>query len=580
MGFLAYGNVVRHPFVHDDVIFILYNPHIADLRNLWSIFLEPFWLASASSLINLYHRPLLEVVYRLEYALFGFDASGYHLLNILLHIANAVYLLAILSRIFRKGNLPLLASIFFLIHPIQTEAVACISGISNLLSAFFILGSFYIYLSVRQGKAAASFGFRYFLSFILFILALLTKEQMIIFPLLLVCYEWYSSDSSPAGKRRYIPAAAFFLISIAYILLRKVIVGEGMPNLLANPLELGLRILAIPQTLLMYGQLLIFPVDLHYYRSTDVLASSWSTPIVFLFVLLTMGGVIYQARGEEKKRLIFGLAWFFIFLFPTLNIVPLIIEYSHISTAEHFLYLPMAGSVVFFLTAIERPLKFFLKNWRQRAGLLAGVVIILLAATARQNTYWRGEIPLFERTTHYEKKMARVYILLAKAYYFDGRMDQASAAYHQALRIVQRYLQEALTPSTRNYYLGLAKGIYFDLANCYEQKGDFLMAVRQYASALRIDPRDSVIYNNLGRNYWNIKNYKAAVSHFQKALELNPKNFLAMNNLALCYIEEGRWQEAEVLLREALAINNQFIPAQKNLESLLHKASRQEHQPY
>ncbi len=469
---MAYGNAIRHPFVHDDVIFIVYNPHIAELRNLWSIFIEPFWLAPKISLIHLYHRPLLEVVYRLEYAVFGFAAHGYHFINILLHIANAFLLFNVLSRIFRKGNLPILVSIFFLIHPIQTEAVACISGISNLLSAFFILVSFYIYVSLPPEKINASYRFKCFLSLVFFILALLTKEQVIIFPFVLLCYEWCREDSPKEKARRYSAAAAFFVIGIAYIVLRKIILGQSLPDFWASPLELWLRILAIPQTLLRYVQLLFFPVDLHYYRSIDVLTSSWMTPIAFWFITLAVAGLIYRALGEERKRLIFGLAWFFIFLLPTLNIVPIIIEYSHISTAEHFLYLPIVGFVIFFLTAIEWPLRFFLRGRRQRACLLTVTVILLTAATARQNIYWRGEIPLFERAVQYEKNMARLYLLLAQAYYSTGQTEKAIEAYNHALAIVRDYLQKPLTPSTRDYYAGLAKGIYLDLANCYEQKGD------------------------------------------------------------------------------------------------------------
>ncbi|OGX25777.1 MAG: hypothetical protein A3D10_03730 [Omnitrophica WOR_2 bacterium RIFCSPHIGHO2_02_FULL_48_11] len=520
LGFLAYGNAIRHPFVHDDVVFIVYNPHIADLRNLWSVFVEPFWLAPASSLINLYHRPLLEVVYRLEYAAFGFDAHGYHFLNILIHIGNAFLLFRILSRIFQKGYMPVLGAVFFLVHPIQTEAVACISGISNLLSGFFVLTSFYLYVSARHSKTAVFLA--YVCSVLFFILALLAKEQMIVFPVFLIFYEWCFPHPAKerAGGKRYAAATTFVLVSTAYVFLRGSLAGGALSNLFVNPLELWLRILSIPQTILMYGQLLLLPLGLHYYRSVDVLASSWLTPIVFLCVALVIAGVVVRAASDDKQKIIFGLGWFGIFLLPTLNIVPLIIEYSHISTAEHFLYLPMAGFFIFIFAALERPFKSFLKEKEQQRIFLAVLVIVLMAATARQNTYWRGEVPLFERTTQYEKKMARVYLLLANAYYFNGQMDQAIASYQQALHIIDGYLQKPLIPSVRDYYLGLDKGIHLDMARGYEQKNDFSAAIRQYETALKLDPQDSAIYNDLGKNYRSLGDETAAVWHFQKSSEL------------------------------------------------------------
>ncbi|MEI7998886.1 MAG: hypothetical protein WCH62_05215, partial [Candidatus Omnitrophota bacterium] len=165
--FLVFFNAINHPFVHDDVIFIAQNPQISRLDHLLDLFLHSS-NDSALAGINSYYRPVLEVFYRLEYRLFGFHAAGFHFVNVLIHIINGLLLFSLLCRLQFSKGLAFFISLLFLIHPVQSEAVACVSGISNILSVLFVLLTLYCYV---RGI--------YFLSLLGFVLSLLTKEQAV-----------------------------------------------------------------------------------------------------------------------------------------------------------------------------------------------------------------------------------------------------------------------------------------------------------------------------------------------------------------------------------------------------------------
>ena len=214
----------------------------------------------------------------------------------------------------------------------------------------------------------------------------------------------------------------FFVILVGYFLLRKMLLGVMVGDFLGHTGELKLRILSVPRTLLMYFSLIIFPKDLHYYRSMDILQPNFLPAVLFGIVIFLFLVVLKFIRQENRRFALFGLAWFFITLGPTLNIVPLINEYSYILTAEHFLYLPLAGALMFLVAALydaSDRLGIRGKNGRSITVILCLLVFICVGLTVKQNRYWFSEIALFERTLQFEPNFGRVRNLLAKAYYFN-----------------------------------------------------------------------------------------------------------------------------------------------------------------
>ena len=436
--------------------------------------------------MNVYYRPLLEIFYRLEYRLWGFHAAGFHLVNLLIHMANGLLLLALLRRLQFNQWLAFGVSLIFLIHPVQSEAVACVAGISNLLMATFVLLTIYFY--VRE---------KYVLSLFILMGALLTKEQVVMTPLLLILVDWYRktlsfqhvlsgnlevartrSPINTFGDDRWRLWLIFAIATLVFLWLRSTISGAHLlEDILQFPGELRLRLLAIPRTLLMYLRLVVAPYDLHYYRNTDILQPNvWG----FIGLGLLIIGLIWFVKFKnlsDKRAIIFGGAWFVLTLLPVLNVVPLINEYSFILTAEHFLYLPMVGVVVVIMTVIPACFKRESRTSGPPTCLPAGrliafggdkilflvVCIILGSLTIHQNTFWRGELPLFERMAKFEPYFGRGQLLLARAYFSNGQKDLALVHYRQALAIMQEYERKAANDKSRRFYQGLMKTMSFEL---------------------------------------------------------------------------------------------------------------------
>jgi protein O-mannosyl-transferase len=566
LGFVAFANAIRHPFVHDDVVFIQQNPYIARWDNIGDSFLNPSIPRSFEGLVTPYYRPVLEVFYRLQYAVFGFNPHGFHLFNVIVHVLNGLLIFGILRRLMKDRWRAWFIAALFLIHPVQTQAVACISGISNLLCGFFILSSLMLYLRASACRDPRPKLGWFSGALILFTAALFTKEQAVFALALFVLYEIFLNDHRESAVTRIYRVVILGVAAAGYLSCRNLLFGSLTSAVFENIGELKLRLLAIPGLIEMFIGLLLYPVGLHYYRSIDILAP-YIVPWLVLIVLaaLTVVAVRRLPRGERDLAC-FGLAWFFILLLPVLNIVPLVNEYSFLAAWEHGLYLPLIGFFVFLFAVISPLLG---KANPKMLGISGAVIIAVLSVmTMRQNTYWRGEIPLFERALAYEPQLGRVHVLLAKAYLFNGRTDDALREFDKARVIMSAYAAKAASPKARGFYEGFLKSIYADSAHCRLSKGNFNGAIADYNLALAIDPKDSFLYTNRGLSMIQIGQMYEGIADLETALRLDPGNVFAANNLSIAYIQSNRTDDARVLLEQILTKDPAFIPARQNLERL------------
>jgi hypothetical protein len=427
-GLFAFINAIHHPFIHDDVIFILNNPHITELSH-WA---DAFRVPAATGGLNTYYRPLLEIFCRLEYHFFGPNPAGYHLLNVMVHVVNGLLLFALLKRLNLSEPVAWVIALLFLIHPVQTEAVACISGISNLLMALGIFLALHAYLN--QWYTASFIGFAF---------AFLCKEQAVLFVPLVMVID-YSRGSKNHG--------AWFLWALAacsLMWLRQSMSGGAslLRDIMASPGELYLRLEAIPRDIGMYLQLIFFPYNLHYYRCTDILQSNLVAWVVALISILGIA-YAYHRFAQHQALLVLSLGWFIAALLPVLNIAPLINEYSFIFTPEHFLYLPIIGILMVVVSLADQYLKHFRKPI---FGLVVGTCLLF---TWYQNTFWGSEIALFERMLQYEPDFGRGHFLLAKAYYFNGQARKAEPHFHKAFIIMSAYARKATNSTAKDFYVG------------------------------------------------------------------------------------------------------------------------------
>lgn len=166
---LLYLPALYHDFVFDDGALVVDNPYIKSWKYLPQMLSKDAWNISDP---GNYWRPVFSISLALDYFLWGLNPVGFHLTNILLHALNAVLLYS-LGRKLQNTTGAVFASLLFALHPIQAHAVNVISTMrADLLAAFFTLLSLQAFFSRRTIPFAVAF-----------ILALLSKETSMVFPL-------------------------------------------------------------------------------------------------------------------------------------------------------------------------------------------------------------------------------------------------------------------------------------------------------------------------------------------------------------------------------------------------------------
>lgn len=412
----------------------------------------------------------------------------------------------------------------------------------------------------------------YSASLFLFGLALLCKEQAVILPVLLIFYEFCFPRVIVKGNAGWrLRLAGFLIVAGGYFLWRKVLIGGFAVSFVENWGEFYLRLKAFPAIIMNHLQAVFVPLDLHYYRSYDIL-SPWIAPAVSFLLFITACMLIWRILPSERQSFfVFGWAWFAVTLLPTTSLVPLIHEYSWIATFEHFLYLPLVGLA----WSVGIALDYFADQWfgrysgRIKKLFIAAVVVVCVILTQAQTKMWAGEIPLFEKAVKHQPQMGRLRLLLAQAYYAQGDYQQSLREYQHASDIMAGYLGKIHDQRVRPFYQGFLRDSLLGLAASYTALGNWAGAQDQYKKILILSSQDSGVENSLGMIAIRLEQWDTAMMCFERAIKEDMQNVAALTNLGVCYIRVGQTDKAEEYFRRALDVDGSFGVARENLNQLL-----------
>ena len=267
-GFIIYANALNNDFIYDDHGLVVDNKYIKDWQFLPKIFTMP--LPGGYNVETNFYRPIQALTYLFDYSLFKLKPLGYHLTNILLHLINGILVFLLINMISKNLAVSTISSLLFVIHPIQTEAVTYISGRADPLSCLFMLLSLFLFIKYNTLKKRIT----YLGSIFCFILSLLSKEITIVFPLLLILYDYYFLNEKDKTsflnkiKTRYL---SFFLVVVIYTILRLTILNfpaeEAATLKAVNPC---FRLLTAAKVFFVYLKLLFVPLGLHMERTIKV----------------------------------------------------------------------------------------------------------------------------------------------------------------------------------------------------------------------------------------------------------------------------------------------------------------------
>ncbi len=497
LGLAVYANSINGKFIWDDEVLIRENEYIKDWSYLKKILTCD--IAAGAGIDFTSYRPLQMVTYLINYSLGKFDVRIYHLTNIFLHIIAALCIFWLVNILFNDRLISLFTSILFVVHPIHTAAVTYISGRADPLAAIFILLALIFYIKNR-----------FILMLLSFVFALLSRENSLIFPLLILVYHYSFKE-----KLRYKEFLSISVIALIYILLRLTALQSPLPHLYSST-TISQRMPGFFVAITNYIKMLFLPLNL-YMEYGDRLFK-FASPRALLGIIIVAGLLIYAfsakggsafgGRRKEKGLIFFSILWFFVTLLPQSNLYPI-----NAYMAEHWLYLPSIG---FFLILANG----FKAIQKSRAGLNLPYfcVIILLvfysALTIRHNNYWREPVVFYERALKFVPDSWRMHNNLGNAYSDRGDYKAAISSYKRVIELRPGYA-----------------AAYFNLGNVYKDIGNYEAAIALYEEAIEINPRSSKMYNNLGVMYEQVGKYDEAIASYKKALKINPDDIYARNNL-------------------------------------------------
>ncbi|MFC1671801.1 tetratricopeptide repeat protein [Planctomycetota bacterium] len=592
IGIIVYANSFQNEFVWDDDYLVLYNTQVQDpsLKNALDLFGHN--LAKHGQDVTSFYRPIQELSYMMDFSIWGFEAVGYHLTSLLLHIGVAFVLFLIAAQLSKDRITGLVASVLYLVHPLHTEAVTYIAGRADSLAALFALLAFYLYAMHRTLETKPERVTYVTLSSLSFVCALLSRENALILPALLLFYEltFVTEEKWKARIPRLLP---FFSLTAIYGALRLTVLNFGHP-VARIPEDVGFyeRVLTFFRAFAGYVRLIFVPLDLHMERNPLYSRSILDPKVLVSVVLLAIVIGVTILLRKRRTLVHFGLGWFLITLFPSSNI-PFVLNAP---MAEHWLYIPLMGIAVTgasLLTSAARALSKKEMTGDVLACVAAAAITVYFSVlTVIQNRTWHDNETLYTYTLQYGES-PRVRYNLANTYRETGRFLDAIKGYEMVLTMDPSFY-------SAHFNLGLTYGALRDLdraiakfqqtlvlkkdhPGAYSAMGTAFMmkempekAIECYTRAVEIKPDSKEVWYALGNVYSRQKQHDRAEKAFRRLAELDPGSHHVWNTLAECLRRQGKTKEAVETWKKSLEINPGQLTIRRMLEQIESPAAQPE----
>jgi tetratricopeptide (TPR) repeat protein len=462
-----YLPVHEHPFTNiDDPQYVTDNVHIQKGVTASTA----FWAFTHVYAAN--WHPLTWLSHALDIQLFGLDPAPHHDENVLLHALNAVLLFWILLRATKSCTRSFMVSALFAVHPLNVESVAWVAERKTMLCSLFFL----LALGAYRWYASAPSRGRYTVVAALFVLGLLCKPQIIMFPFVLLLWDYWPLQRTPDGETESkAPGATVRVTGIKHF---RWLVREKLPLFLISLVDGALTMIAQQHVVIAiafptrienavvsyirYIEKAFWPSSLALcYPHPGKWLHWWEAASALLF-LASITALTIQAR--RHRYLLVGWLWFLIMLLPMIGFI----QVGQQAMADRYAYLSFIGLFLVVCWgladwAAERHLPRLLLPAVSVAALLA-----LTAVTRRQIGYWSDNVTLWAHSAGVSSSGNW------EAEYFEGLSLQENGQCPQAL---QHYFRTAaINPSDVKTHFGIAI--------CEQNEGQFAIALEHYTRAL------------------------------------------------------------------------------------------------
>ena len=493
-------------------------------------------------------RPALMFTYWVNTRISTVDTSSYHLFNILIHALSGIFVFLVIRRLLewaaidKSRRLPLAAfgALLFLLHPLQTESVAYISGRSDALCGLFGCASFAAFLC--RPSSAITWA-RALLVLLLFAAAVLSKEQAVVLPALFILTDlWWNPEFPLRALRANWKLYLLLALGAAAGVVRlwSMIVGGGPANAGFGLKDFTWYQYLFTQFRAVFAYLFNFLLPVH-------LTVDWDFPISRGILdrgsILGLAALLAFAAAAWHYRRRFPLAGYGYFVFllllsPTSSILPI-----QDPIADRRMYFPILGLI---LIAID-----LFRRWNVAPKVLASFAAALLLASAlathARAEVWSDPILLWQDTALKSPNKVRAHFQLAFAYFDQGKSDLAVAEFQRTAE---------LKPPTAD--------LLYDWGLAYDalHQPDLALAKLRQSAAMHANPQ---VYTQIAKVYAGQQRWADALDALAVGEKLDPNFAITYLFRGKVYLNSNRPADAIAQYRRALAIDPQVPDGQHDL---------------
>jgi len=511
---LAYQPAWHGGFIWDDDAYIANNELLTapdGLRRIW------FSLDSPSQ-----YFPLVYTMFRFERAWWGLSPTGYHFVNILLHIANALILWSLLARLRVPGAW--LASAIFALHPVQVESVAWITERKNVLMGFFFLLTIRAWVEFVD-KQTKHRWFFYVLALLLYALALFSKTTACTLPAALLLILWLQRRR--INQRQLVQLVPFVVLALGMGLLtvwwERYHQGTHGPLFAISPPE---RLLIASRAIWFYLGKLLWPSNLTFIYPRWIVSPTHLLEYAWLAALGGLCAAITFARRYVGRSLEVAALFFVATLSPVLGFI-MLYTFRYTFVADHYQYLASIGPIALASAGITTLAASFKESRHFIFGAAVCIVAALAVFTWRQSGMYADIEALWRTTIARNPGCWMAHNNLGIVLSQKGEIDEAIAHYRKTLEMSPDFAEAD-----------------YNLGNALLQKGEIDAAILHCQRAVRIQPNDPEAQVALGNALFKKGLIDESIVHYQKALAIRPYYVTAHYNLSSAFLKKGEIDKA------------------------------------
>lgn len=538
----AFGRIIGNGFIlqADDSIYITDNNFVQSGINIETI----KWAFTA--FVNRNWHPLTMISHMLDCTIFGPNPAGHHFVSLLLHISSVILLFLFSNKTTNNLWSSAFVAAFFGLHPLRVESVAYIAERKDVLSMFFGMASVYTYAFYAERKKLSS----YFMSLILFAMALMSKSMMVTLPFVMMLLDfwplgrWKGEMDKPV-KERFKMKVKLIGEKIPFIILSIIV------SIITLWTQIWIhKVSALPSykdfvkgvvAFVAYLEKTVWPANLSafYHYDYDIAVKNILICAIILIVITSF--ILYFIR--RVPFLFVGWSWYLGTLIPVIGFV----QVGAFAMADRYTYLPSVGIAIMMAWGI--PVLFKDEKHRKKILFPAGVIMlgILSIMTWNQSGYWENDKTLWHHALKVTKENELAHYHVATQLAEAGKYEESLYHFNEAIRLSPNYAES-----------------YNNRGNVYAAIGEYQEAIGDYTKAImkKIDYAEA--YNNRGNVYNEEGNYQNALEDFNEAIRLKPEEWSAYNNRGNVFIKIGQYQKAIDDYDKSISLRGNYLEGYNN----------------